>query len=118
MIKIKRLNTNKGAYNELIITKVKEEIINLIKSQNLIDVRVPSYLNVSFKISGQTNLFELNKRIKNIDLITNINVREFNNKFVFLKIKYLGKLDKLIRLLENQRIILKYKNEKWNLSIV
>ena len=117
-IKIKRLNSNKDVYNELIIKKVKEEIINLIKSQNLIDVRVPSYINVSFKITGRTNLFELNKRIKNIDLITNINVREFNNEFVFLKIKYLGKLDKIIRLLENQKIILKYKNEKWNLSIV
>jgi len=117
-IKIKRLNSNKETYNELIITKVKEEIINLIKSQNLIDVRVPSYINVSFKITGRTNLFELNKRIKNIDLITNINVSEFNNEFVFLKIKYLGKLDKIIRLLENQKIILKYKNEKWNLSIV
>ncbi|MDA8764450.1 hypothetical protein N9M82_02885, partial [Candidatus Pelagibacter bacterium] len=117
-IKITRLNSNKETYNELIITKVKEEIINLIKSQNLIDVRVPSYINVSFKITGRTNLIELNKRIKNIDLITNINVSEFNNEFVFFKIKYLGRLDKIIRLLENQKIILKYKNEKWNLSIV
>jgi hypothetical protein len=117
-IKIKRLNSNKDRYNEIIITKVKEEIINLIKSQNLIDVQTPSYINVSFKITSQTNLFELNKRIRNIDLITNINIREFNNEFVFLKIKYLGKLDQIIRLLESQKIILEYKNEKWNLNIV
>ena len=52
--------------------KIKKEIINLIKSQNLIDIRTPSFLNTKFKINKNNNLLELNKRIKKIDLIENI----------------------------------------------
>ena len=40
---------------------------------------------------------ELNSRIENIDLIENVFVQEFNKDYVNLKIKYLGKLDKIIK---------------------
>ena len=50
-----------------------------------LDYKTTKILSKKPKIES-TNLFELNKRIKNIDLITNINVSEFNNEFVFLKI--------------------------------
>ena len=36
----------------------------------------------------------------------------------FLKIKYLGKLDKIIRQLENQKIILKLIDDQWSIKII
>ena len=35
----------KEEFYEKIITEIKKEIINLVKLQNLIDVRTPSFLN-------------------------------------------------------------------------
>ena len=89
-------------YKKIIFVSTKE-IINLVKSQNLIDVRTPSFLNTKMTINKNNNLFELNKRLKNIDLIDNIFVQEFNSDEVLLKIKYLGKLDKIIQSLEEQK---------------
>ena len=47
-------------------------------------------------LKKKSNLVELNLRLKKIDLIENIYVQEFNNEYIFLKIKYLGKLIKLL----------------------
>ena len=44
-------------------------------------------------------------------------VQEFNNKYVLIKIKYLGKLDKIINQLKEQKIILSLKDDQWRLGI-
>ncbi|MDC0488989.1 hypothetical protein OAN29_02380, partial [Pelagibacteraceae bacterium] len=66
----------------------------------------------------KNSLVEFNKRLKKIDLIENIYVQELNNKNVFLKIKYLGKLEKIIKQLNDQKIILKLIGDQWSLKII
>ena len=100
-------------FNEKIVLEIKDEIINLVKSQNLIDIRTPSFLNVKFNLNKKNNLVLLNSRIKNIDLIENIFVQEFNKDYVNLKIKYLGKLEKIINQLNNENISLQLVNDEW-----
>ena len=102
--------------NKKIIYSIKNEITNLVKSQNLIDIRTPSFLNVSLNLDKNNNLVLLNNKIKNIDLIENIFVQEFNKEYVKLRIKYLGKLDKIIELLESKKIDLNYINNQWFLK--
>ncbi len=115
---VKRLNISQLDFYNKIITEVNNEIINLAKTQNMIDVRTPSFINTVLKLNNKNNLVELNNRIKKIDLIENIFVQEFNNENVFIKIKYLGKINKIIDQLENQKIILKLLNEQWSLTII
>ena len=117
-IKFKRNNLNLDEMKNKVITETKKEIINIVKSQNLIDVRTPSFLNVKLVVSKNNNLEELNKRLKKIDLIERVFVQEFNNKNVFLRIKYLGKLEKIIKSLEDQDIILKLVEDEWSLKII
>tara|TARA_B100001059_G_C17755911_1_gene539876 strand:- start:259 stop:1302 length:1044 start_codon:yes stop_codon:yes gene_type:complete len=117
-INIKRLNLNKEMLNIKIITEVKKEIINIVKSHNLIDIRTPSFLNAQLNINKKSNLVELNSRLKKIDLIEKIYVQEFNSKFIIVKIRYLGKLDKIIKQLEDQKIILKLTNDQWSIRII
>ena len=117
-IKIKRLNLNQEEFYKKIIIEVKQEIINLIKLQNLIDITTPSFLNAQFKINKKSNLVELNSRLNQIDLIENLYIEKFNNEVVFLKIKYLGKLDQIIKQLENQKILLKLVGEQWSIKII
>ena len=117
-IKIKRNQLDNESFYKEIINKINKEIINTIKSQNLIDVKVPSFLNTRLSLGKNNSLVELNNRLKKIDLIDNIYVMEFNKDYVVLKIKYLGKLNKIIKQLEKERIILRRIDEQWELKII
>tara|TARA_X000001036_G_scaffold423085_1_gene446662 strand:+ start:934 stop:1980 length:1047 start_codon:yes stop_codon:yes gene_type:complete len=115
---IKNTDLSEEKFFEKIIIEVKKELINLIKSQNLIDIRTPSFLNANLQINDSSNLEELKVRLKKIDLIEKIYVQEFNNEKIFLKIKYLGKLDKIIGQLEENNILLKFKKEQWSIKLL
>ena len=104
-------------YDDLII-RSKKEIVNLVKSQNLIDIRTPSFINIKFIINKKNNLVELDNRIKEIDLIENLYFLEINKKYVLLKIKYLGKIDKIIDQLKDQDILLELNTGQWSLKII
>ena len=69
-------------------------------------------------MSKKNNLVELNKRLEKIDLIDNINVQEFNNEYVLIKLRYLGKLNKIIKQLEDEKILLKLDGDEWSLNII
>ena len=62
-------------------------------------------MNVKLNLNKKSNLVELNSRIKNIDLIENVFVQEFNKDFMILRIKYLGKLNKMINQLKKKILI-------------
>ena len=98
---------------EKIIIATKYELINLVKSENLIDIRTPSFLNVKLNLNKKSNLVELNSRIKDIDSIESIYVQEFNKNYMNLKIKYLGKLNKIINQLKKEKIDLQLINDQW-----
>ena len=104
-------------FNKKIISNVKNEIENLIKSQNLIDVRTPSFINTKLSVSSKNTLVELNKRLKKIDSIQSIYVQELNNSYVLIKIKYFGKLNKIIKQLKDHKIILKLSGDSWSIKI-
>ena len=105
-IDVKKNLKNSEKFNEEIIKLISEELINIIKSQNLIDIRTPSFLNAKLKINNKNNLVELKNRLRNIDTVDGIFVQEFNNKYVLLKLRYLGKLNKIISQLKSQNIVL------------
>ena len=115
---VKKTNNDKISLNEKIIIEAKTELENIIKSQNLVDVRNPSFLNVKLILENDNDLVELNKRLKKIESIENIFVQEFNNKYIFLKMKYLGKITKIIKQLENQKILIKESGGQWSLKII
>ena len=112
-VNIKSNDKNEIAVMNKIIFEVKDNLINLVKSQNLIDIRTPSFLNVKLALNKNSNLVILNTRVRNIDLIENIFVQDFNKDYVNLKIKYLGKLEKIIFQLSKEKISLKLINDQW-----
>ena len=116
-INLKKNFKNSDKLNEKIIKVISEELVNIIKSQNLIDIRTPSFLNARLEINNKNNLVELKKRLRNIDTVDGIFVQEFNYKYVLLKLRYLGKLDKIISQLKSQNIMLQLIGDQWNLRI-
>jgi len=98
---------------DLIILEIKDEIINLLKSRNLIDVQTPSFLNVKLYLNNKSNLFLLKNKIKNLDLVENIFVQEFNKDYVNIKIKYFGQLETILNNLRKESITLQPINDQW-----
>ena len=114
----KSFNFKETNLGEKIIIDVKKELINLVKSKNLIDIRTPSFLNVILDLNKNSNLVQLKLKIKTIDLIENVYVQEFNKDFMKLRIKYLGKLEKIINQLKNQNINLELINDQWIIKVL
>ena len=96
-----------------IISLLKEELTNIVKSENLIDIRTPSFINVKLDLTKKNNLIFLNSKIKKIDQIEEIFVLEFNKDYVNMKIKYLGKLERMLNQLKKENIILQLVNNEW-----
>ena len=113
-----KLNLDQIDFYDKIIIEIDKVVKDLIKSQNLIDVRTPSFLNVEIKLNKKNNLIEFNNRLEKIDLIDNFYVQEINKDYVLVKIKYLGKIDKIINKLKDQNINLKLIAGKWQLKII
>ena len=101
-----------------IIQRTRNEIIDLVKSKNLIDIKTPSFLNIKLTPNKNNNLAELYKRLNNIGSVDNLYVQEINSDYVLLKIKYLGKLEKIINELKKEKIILKQKNDEWSIKLI
>ena len=101
-----------------IITESNKELINIVKSENLIDISTPSFISAKLNLDKKNNLVEFNSRIKKIGLIENIYVQEFNKDYMLLRIKYLGKLNKILNQLKTEKIDLKYINNQWFIKIL
>jgi hypothetical protein len=111
-------NFSQEMFNDKVILEIKKLIEDLIKSQNLIDVRTPSFLNVKMNLKKNNSLVEFDNRLRKIDLIDNFYVQQLNKDYVLLKIRYLGKIDKIINKLKDQNINLKMTEGQWQMNII
>ena len=116
---VKQNDLNQINFYKKIIKITKNKTKDLIKSQNLIDVRTPSFLNVRIKLEKEDHLVKFNRRLKNIDLIDEIYVRQINKDFVLIKIKYLGKIGNIIKKLKEQNMsLIMTKEGNWEITII
>ena len=113
---IKSYDDQKKEYN-FIIENIKGEIKDIWKSQNLIDIKAASFLNITLDISNQKDLLDLQKALNEIDLIENHYVSELNKNYAKIKIKYLGKVDKIKLKFHSEGIKVKIVNNEWKLRL-
>ncbi len=100
-------------YSKILIF-LKKEIFELVKSQNIIDIGAPAFLNINLTLNNQKDLFSFQNTLNEIDLIENFNVKEFNNKFAYINIKYYGKINKIKEKLIEKGIDINFKNNQWS----
>ena len=115
---LKKNILNDKKFYKKIILEIDNVIRDLIKSQNLIDVRTPSFLNIKINLSNNSNLAVFKNRINNIDLIDNLYVQEINKDYVLVKMKYLGKIDKIMKKLKDQNINFQKVAGEWQINII
>ena len=113
-IKVKNLGDKK--VRQETISKLKFMVHDLWKEQNLVDVSTPSYLTINVKISKPGNLEKIMGKITQINLIENYNVKELDQNYAKIQIKYLGKIKALESLFLENGFILSIKDNEWNLT--
>ena len=114
-IKVEKNDLNEIELNDKII--LKDLIKDLIK-QKFIDVRTPSFLNVKINLANKNTLVEFDNRVKKIDLIDEFYVQQLNKDYVLVKIRYLGKISKIMNKLKDVDIELKMIAGQWQLNIL
>tara|TARA_X000001036_G_scaffold417055_1_gene434701 strand:- start:9151 stop:10203 length:1053 start_codon:yes stop_codon:yes gene_type:complete len=98
-------------YPELMVF-LKKQIKEIVKSQNVIDINTPTFLNIKLELKNKNDLFIFQEILNRIDLIDNFNVSEFNNKSAYIKIKYYGKTNIIKEKLSNQGMQLSLDNNE------
>lgn len=116
-IKITSENNNKNISFEQILISLKKEILEMIKSQNIIDVRTPSFLNVNLLIKEQNDLLKTQNILNDEDLIESFYVNEFNNRIANIKIKYYGKINKITEKLYKRGLNFETDGESWKVRV-
>ena len=112
-LSLENKTATKIEYTE-ILNFLKKEILELVKSQNIIDIGAPAFLNINLALNNQKDLFSFQNILNEIDLIENFNVKEFNNKFAYINIKYYGKTNKIKEKLIKKGIDINFKNNQWS----
>ena len=116
-IEIKNYEKNVEKNNKNFIYFMKQEINEIWKKQNLIDVKTPSFLNVYLEIGNINNLQKLQAALNKIDIIENHNVLELTKNYAKISIKYLGKIDKIKLKFIEQKIDINIQDNEWKLKL-
>jgi len=85
---------DKKTYEDAMRT-LKEEISQIWKSQNLIDVNTPSFLDLLLDVKKINDYLILSSIFDSIDVIENYSVLEVTNMHAKIRLRYKGKLNKL-----------------------
>ena len=104
------------SYTDAII-RLKNEINQIWKKQNLIDVNTPSFLDLFLEIKKIDDYLNLKSILDKIDVIENYSVLEMTNKYSKIRIKYRGKISKIKDKLSTQKINIRIVNNIWKIRI-
>ena len=109
---------NEENQDQDVVKKIKFEISEIWKSQNLINVRTPSFLNIILDINKKDDLMNLQNTLATIDIIQNYSVLELNKNYAKIKIKYIGKIDKIKNKFDERNIEIKFSSNVWKLRLI
>jgi len=109
-------NNEIRTYEEALVT-LKDEIIQIWKSQNLIDIRTPSFLDLFLNVKKIDDYLKLRSIFDSIDLIEYYSVSMMTSEYVKIRLKYKGKLNKLNNKLLEKKIKIKIVNNIWKIKV-
>jgi hypothetical protein len=106
----------KKTYQEAILT-LKDEITQIWKSQNLIDVNTPSFLDLYLNVKKIDDYLNLRSIFNSLDIIENYSVLEMTNDYMKVRLKYKGKINKLRDKLLEKKVDIKIINNTWRVTV-
>ena len=102
---------------EKAIATLKEEINQIWKGQNLIDVNTPSFLDLFLDIKKTNDYLKLRNIFDTIDLIEDYTVLEMTDNYTKIRLKYKGKITKLKKRILENNINIRIIDNTWRARI-
>ena len=99
-----------------LIKFIDAEIIEIYKTQNMIDLQTPSFLNAQLDLKKTGEIYYVKEVFNSIDTVEYLRFQEINKDYIKIKIKFYGKLEKLTNTLKRSNLLLEYKNNDWKLN--
>ena len=116
-INLKIYPENEARTYEQAMLTLKEEIEQIWKSQNLIDVNTPSFLDLFLDIKQMNDYLKLRSIFDSLDLIQDYSVLEMTKDYTKIRLKYKGKINKLRDKLLEKKINIKITNNIWRMTV-
>ena len=106
-------NTDEEKFYDIIIKNSKQEIEDIIKKENILDLRTPIFLNLNFKLKSVKDYKIFQNILEKMSVVESYEVKEINNESIKIKIKFYGKLKKFQQSLDEKKIIITIKDNQW-----
>ncbi len=110
---IKNINFKNNSEINKFIQILKITFEDYWKSQNEINTSVKLPLTISVENSNNIKIYQLEKKLSEIDLIYNFNIYKFDNKNNIYKIIFNGTPDKFIEVMRNNNYEFEIANRIW-----
>ena len=75
-------------------------------------------IHITLDLKKNNDLLKLQNTLDNIDLIVNYQVLELNKEYAKIKIKYLGKINKIKSKLDQNKIKVIILDNQWKLKLI
>ena len=111
-------NNEESISYDYAIKELKNQIGQIWKSQNLIDINTPSYLDFFLKLQDIDDYLKIKQILDKIDIIENYSVLELTRDHAKIRVKYNGKIIKIKEKLIEQKININIIENQWNLEII
>ena len=108
--------SDKKTYEEA-IRSIKDEISQIWKKQNLVDVSTPSFLDLFLDTNETNDYLTLRSIFNSINLIEDYSVLEMTNERIKIRLKYKGKLNKLKKKFLQKKINIKIIDNIWKIAV-
>ncbi len=116
-INLKIYSKNEIRTYEKAIINLKEEISQIWKSQNLIDINTPSFLDLFLDVRKKNSYLKLRSVLNSLDVIENYSVLEMTKDYLKVRIKYKGKINKLRDKLLGKKVDIKIIDNVWRITV-
>ncbi len=110
---IKNIDFNNDPKINKLIETLKITFEDYWKSQNEINTSVKLPLTISVENSNNIKIYQLEKKLSNLDLIYNFYIYKFDNKNNIYKIIFNGTPDKFIKVMKNNNYEFETVNKIW-----
>ena len=116
IISNKKFDWNENQSIEDIIINIKQEFENQWKKLNIINVSIKLPITLSVNSKNYKLIKELEKKFKNLDLVSSFYIDSFNNDKLIYKIIYNSTPDKFIKEFSNGNIKLNTNESIWRIE--
>ena len=116
IVLLQDININDEESLKKALSKLKNTYENYWKNINKINTSIKLPLTIALDVSEYNKILNFENVLDKLDLVSNYEISQFNNKIIYYKLIYNGSPDKFISSLKENGIELDIQNQEWKIK--